>query len=133
MKIPNYLVGIGFALFIFTLPLLDLAEGLLRFRNGSICFAICIALFAVGWLGGGDAKIFPVVYLFIPSAWALSYLFGFAASLLIGMILMWAARRVIPPAKSNWVSLQQGAHFPMGISFALSGLFFAFLAAISLG
>lgn len=132
MKIPNSLVAIGLALFLVSLPFLDFQEAIARIRVGAICFGLCLVLFAIGWLGGGDAKMLPVVFLFIPSSWVISYMFGFAASLLIGMILMWGARSIFGRPDSRWASLLPGAAFPMGISMALSGLSFAGWAVVTL-
>lgn len=132
MKIPNRLVAIGFVLFLVTLPFIDFHEAVARARDGAICFGLCLVLFAMGWLGGGDAKMLPVVFLFIPSPWVISYMFGFAASLMIGMILIWALRMMFGHPDSAWKSMQPGAAFPMGISMAMSGLSFAFWAIVTL-
>ena len=128
MKIPNYLVICGLALFVLSLPFLDVDEAVARGIAGGICLAICLALFGLRWLGGGDAKMLPVAFLFIPSAWVTSYMFGFAFSLLIGMVLIWTARAVFGRADADWISLRPGSAFPMGISIAMSGLFFAGLS-----
>ena len=123
---------IGFILFLVSSPFLDFQETMARARDGAICFGFCILLFAIGWLGGGDAKMLPVVFLFMPGPWVISYMFVFAASLVIGMILIWGARSIFGRADSTWISLHPGAAFPMGISMAISGLSFASWTVITL-
>lgn len=129
LKIPNYLVLSGVVLFVLSLPLLDFDEAVARGIAGIVCLAICLVLFGIHWLGGGDAKMLPVVFLFVPSGWVTSYLFSFAFSLIIGMALIWGVRIACGRADANWISLRPDSAFPMGVSIALSGLFVAGLAA----
>lgn len=130
MKIPNYLVLSGLAVFVLSVPFLDYDEALARGLAGIICLAICLVLFAMRWLGGGDTKMLPVVFLFIPSAWVTAYMFSFAFSLIIGMVLVWGARIAFGRTDAKWISLRPGSAFPMGVSIALSGLFFAGLGFV---
>ncbi len=125
LTIPNYLVVTGIVIFVCSLPLLDYQETFARVLAGVVCFTFCLVMFAMRWVGGGDAKMMPVVFLFVPSAWISSYIFGFAFSLIIGMTLVWAARVAFGRADAGWISLRPDAAFPMGVSIALSGLFLA--------
>ena len=118
MIIPNRLSIIGLALFAASLPLLGMQSWLMHLGIGTIAFVICVGLFAAGWFGGGDAKILPVTMLFVPTALMPLYLYSFAASMLIGMVSIWAVRQRFAAPDAQWVSLQKGAAFPMGISIA---------------
>lgn len=118
MRIPNMLSLIGLTIFACSLPFIGLDEWLMRAAVGASCFAICFALFAVGWLGGGDAKILPVTILFVPVRFLEVFMFSFAVAMLMGMLVIWCARRRYSHPRSLWVSMQPGAAFPMGISIA---------------
>ena len=120
MRIPNWLSWAGLAIFTATLPVLGLEEWFLRAAVGAIAFAFCFGLFAIGWLGGGDAKILPVTLLFVPLNILSVYMFAFSAAMLIGMVAIWVARRRFSHENALWVSMKPGAAFPMGISIAAS-------------
>ena len=122
MKIPNRLSLAGIGIFvlaaIFYLPQ-DIA--LTRAAAGAIAFAICFILFMFRVFGGGDAKIFPVLILFVPLPALSVYLLGFSASMLAGMVGIFLVRQIVNRDAATWVSMKPGAGFPMGISIALSG------------
>ncbi len=128
MRIPNWLSWQGLALFAFCLPILGIDVWGVRALVGACAFAVCFGLYAMGWLGGGDAKIFPVTMLFVPISVLPLYMFSFSAAMCAGMIGIWCARSVYASPDSNWVSMKPGAAFPMGISIAGS-LPLALLAA----
>jgi prepilin peptidase CpaA len=107
-------------LFVICLPVLGLNEWLARSALGAAAFAICFGLFAIGWLGGGDAKILPVTMLFVPISHLPLYLFAFSGCMLLGMIGIWLARQQFAHPQTTWVSMRPGAAFPMGISIAAS-------------
>lgn len=120
MRIPNRLSWVGVALFVASLPVLGADVWSLRVLAGAAAFAICFGLFAVGWLGGGDAKILPVTFLFVPTGLLPVYLFSFSAAMVLGMVGIWLARQRLSRPDASWVSMQPGAAFPMGISIAAS-------------
>ena len=120
MKIPNKLSLIGLGLFAASFPVLGYEAWLLHLVAGVCVFAVCFGLFAVGWFGGGDAKILPVTVLFVPSGLLQLYMFSFSAAMLLGMAAMWCVRQQYTNPDSSWVSLKPNAHFPMGISIAAS-------------
>lgn len=120
MKIPNTLSLIGLGLFVACLPLLGWDVWLMHVAAGVVAFVVCIALFAAGWFGGGDAKILPVTLLFVPTDILPLYMYAFAASMLIGMSGIWAVRQKLARPDAIWVSMQSGAAFPMGIAIATS-------------
>ncbi len=121
MRIPNLYCLVGLAVFVVTLPALNFDDVLLRLVSGIICFVICFALFAVGWLGGGDAKILPVVVLLIPPTYLSIFLFLFSAAMLAGLIGMPFVRRCIGHS-DRFVSTAQTREFPMGIAIGAAGV-----------
>jgi prepilin peptidase CpaA len=120
MRIPNSLSWAGLAVFALGLPFLGFDEGLSRCLVGLMAFGICFGLFAAGWLGGGDAKIFPVTILFVPPDHLPMFLFSFSAAMIAGMVAIWCVRQRLSHPEAVWVSMKPGAAFPMGISIATS-------------
>ncbi|MEM1351680.1 MAG: SDR family NAD(P)-dependent oxidoreductase, partial [Pseudomonadota bacterium] len=120
MKIPNRLSWMGLGLFALCLPIIGWDDWGLRAIGGGIAFFVCFCLFAAGWFGGGDAKILPVTFLFVPTDLLPLYLFSFSAAMMLGMAGMWLVRTRLSQPGMIWVSLQPGAAFPMGISIAAS-------------
>lgn len=120
MKIPNYLSFIGLGLFLLAVPFLGLEAALIRSSVCAVAFLMCFGLFAIGWLGGGDAKILPVTLLFVPLSILPVYLISFALCMLVGMICIWGVRQRYAHENAIWVSMKPNALFPMGISIAAS-------------
>ena len=66
MTIPNYLVLAVLALYVASLAVsFDLSGILFDLLAAAIIFAVCFVLFAMGWLGGGDAKLAPGAVLWV--------------------------------------------------------------------
>lgn len=60
LTIPNYLVLAVLALYVVHLANgFDVSDVLFDLLAAAIVFAVCFVLFALGWLGGGDAKLAP--------------------------------------------------------------------------
>lgn len=60
LTIPNYLVLAVLALYAASWTVnFNLSDILFDLLAASIVFAVCFVLFALGWLGGGDAKLAP--------------------------------------------------------------------------
>lgn len=129
LRIPNTMVMTGLCLFLLCAPLLGTTEALTRAVIGGLAFAICAGMFALRVMGGGDAKMIPVMFLFVPSHLASVYLIVFGWSLLLGMILIHVVRRGGQSGFAEWESMQTDAEFPMGVSIALSGFIFLAYAA----
>jgi prepilin peptidase CpaA len=122
-KIPNALSLVGLAVFALTclifLPLPEIADRLL---GGLIVFAVCFVLFAVGMMGGGDAKLLPVIALFIPAGDALLVLIILSVCGLAGLLVI---RLVAPRAASlplgvaaEWQVWSSRKHFPYAYAMA---------------
>lgn len=120
MRIPNTLVLLALGLFVLTLPFLfhDTHEMLWRTLAGVATFVVCFALFALRVFGGGDAKLFPVIMLFVPTSLWSEFLMTFSLSMGITMALFLPVRRMVPAEMTGWKSLTPDGRFPMGIAFA---------------
>jgi prepilin peptidase CpaA len=130
LRIPNTMVMAGLGLFLLCAPLLGGSEAMMRAAISVLAFVVCVGLFAIRVMGGGDAKMIPVVFLFIPSEMAVRYLIVFGWSLPLGMMLVFLARRSVQTKLAGWASLKADAEFPMGVSIALSGVIFLTYAAM---
>lgn len=120
MRIPNRLSWAGLMIFAFCVPLLGVEAWSARILVALAAFSVCFGLFAVGWLGGGDAKILPVTFLFVPVSLLPLFLFSFCFAMILGMVAIWCARQRLSHPDAVWVSMQPGAAFPMGLSIAAS-------------
>ena len=127
-RIPNAKVLAGLALFALTAPFLPAGELNPRLLAGGLAFLICFALYAWGKMGGGDAKLLPVILLFVPAGEIALYLFALAAGLALGIAVLLGARRTLAPHWQPWPSLEPGAPLPVGLPFALSGICYLALA-----
>lgn len=66
MTIPNYLVLAVLALYVVSLSVnFILSDILFDLLAAVIIFVACFVLFALGWLGGGDAKLAPGAVLWV--------------------------------------------------------------------
>lgn len=94
---------------------------------GAAVLAVTFACFAMGWIGGGDAKLAPVVALWMGTGLSLEFLVYMA---LVGGAMSWAflAFRAVPlpvfAAKQEWVARlhQKGNGVPYGIAIAAGAL-----------
>ncbi|TCT07228.1 prepilin peptidase CpaA [Tepidamorphus gemmatus] len=129
MTIPNRLT-IAFALLFAPaaafagLPLADIG---LHLAAGAAMLAVAFGLFAMGWIGGGDAKFFAATALWLGWGGLLAYALYFS---LIGGALtlaILAARAVPLPAllgRAQWLLRLHDARsgIPYGIALAVAGL-----------
>jgi prepilin peptidase CpaA len=94
---------------------------------GLLMLCIGIGMFALGWLGGGDAKLLAATSLWIGFGHLVGYLLiaGIAGGLLAIAILMY--RSILPPlwlARQDWALRLHSARggIPYGIALAAAGL-----------
>jgi prepilin peptidase CpaA len=125
LRIPNAIVLASLVVFVFCVPLIGLPEAIMRLAVSAVVFAICVGLYAFRIMGGGDTKMIPAMFFFIPGDEALSYTIIFAWSLLGGIILVRLMRLRLQHENASWVSMRPNAEFPVGTAISLSG--FAFL------
>jgi len=129
MTISNKLTLALVAAFVILAPLTDMdlqAFGMHWAAAGAV-LAVAFFCFAMGWIGGGDAKLAAVTTLWLGSAHALEFiaiasLFGGALTLLI-----LSFRRSVLPAfiiRQPWVQRLHNdrAGVPYGVALAAAGL-----------
>lgn len=122
MTIPNRLVGAGLVVLLPFALLLEPSEVLARLAVAGGVLAFSLAAFAARLMGGGDAKMLPVMALCIPGGWLAEYLLVFAASILVSLVAIALARRFATARAGGLVALRAGSPFPLGVPIALSGL-----------
>jgi prepilin peptidase CpaA len=128
LRIPNLLSIAGFAAFIVFAAVYPPADLLPRLAVAATVFLLGVAGFALRLLGGGDVKFLPVLMLFVPLHLLVSFGNVFSASLLLGVALVALLRRLPGIADAGWASFGGRGKFPMGVSIALAGLSFPWVA-----
>jgi prepilin peptidase CpaA len=115
-------------------PVVALALGLplgaigLSFAVGAGALVLGMGMFAAGWIGGGDAKLFAAAALWLGLPAALSYLLftGFAGgALAVGLLALRSAKvRAAMPAAPAWFTrlTEPGENVPYGVAIAVGAL-----------
>jgi prepilin peptidase CpaA len=129
MTIPNRLsLGLAAAFLLFAvLGGMAWSDLLSHLGAGAMMLALCFALFALGWVGGGDAKLCAATSLWLGFDALMPY--GLYASIAGGglTLLILSARGVPLPAFALGWSWLERLHdektgIPYGIALALAGL-----------
>ena len=128
MRIPNLLSLIAVAIFVVSTLLFPPADLVLRLVIALLVFALGIVAFAFRLVGGGDVKLLSALMLLVPANGIVVFANVFSASLIAGIILLLAARRIPATRKWGWKSFGGSQRFPMGLSIAMSGLAFPVIA-----
>ena len=132
LKIPNRLVLIMLAVFLFSAPVfLSFHEVAYRAFSGIFVFALGFVGFALRLWGGGDVKAIAVLSLFVPGSYLLLFAYIFSASMAAGIMIVFASRSILGHPQTQWSAMRPGAGYPMGVSIAMSGIILP-LAAIVL-
>ncbi len=121
MTIPNYLVLAVAALWVASLTVnFDLSGILFDLLAGLIVFVVCFVLFALGWLGGGDAKLAPGAVLWAGYDGFLEFVVAMTLAggvLAIALLLGRAGLRAAGAAQDRLpVILQRASPVPYGIA-----------------
>jgi prepilin peptidase CpaA len=109
---------------VYRLPFEQLA---LHAGAGAAMLVVCFALFAFGWIGGGDAKLAAVTALWIgPELLPVYVLISSFAGGLLTLSILHMRTHPLPGFATNWSWLQR-LHaprngVPYGIALALAGL-----------
>jgi prepilin peptidase CpaA len=100
----------------------------LHLLAGMIGLFAGMALFAKGWIGGGDAKLFAVASLWL--GWNVLFEYTLMASLLGGVLtlsLIGLRRIVLPPflMRQEWLArlADKNAGVPYGVALSVAALF----------
>lgn len=130
MTIPNRLslaLLAGFAVF-WVASGLSTQAALLHFGAGAVVLFVAFALFAFGWIGGGDAKLAAATALWLGFGTLMEYLFiaSLAGGALTFAILM-LRKFPLPPFALRWDWLSRlhepSSGVPYGIALAGAALF----------
>lgn len=124
MRIPNVLtfiaLGVVAVAFLFVPP----ADLWTRLAVAAIVLVLGVAAFAFRLIGGGDVKILPALLLAVPTYCLSIFANVFAASMIVGIVLVLALRRLPVINGLGWKTFGGSTKFPMGLSIAMSGLAF---------
>ncbi len=129
MTIPNWISGALIILFVLTAPLSGLGWSAIGFQVliGLAALALTIAMFAFGWIGGGDAKLFAAAALWM--GWPGLFMFAAYAALAGGaltIILLLARKYPMPSHLHAWKwsarLLKEGGDVPYGIGICVGAL-----------
>jgi prepilin peptidase CpaA len=121
LKIRNLQVLVAFGLFATASPfLLGIEELSIRLMAAALTFSICFVLFSLRLIGGGDAKMMPVVILFIPSGELVLFLRIFAGALLLVSLGSLFLQRTPGLRRPGWASAHDRRQVPVGVAMALA-------------
>lgn len=129
MTIPNRLtLGLAGAFLVFAIAArLSPWEILMCAAAGAIVLAVCFGMFAMGWMGGGDAKLAAATALWFGFAPLLDYLLVAAvAGGFLTLGLLWMRTLPLPSFALGWPWLvrlhDRKTGIPYGIALALAAL-----------
>ena len=129
MTIPNRVSIVLVAAFAVAAAMLGIGWWALasHVAAGLLMLAVGIAMFALGWLGGGDAKLLAATALWLGFDQLLPYLLLTAmAGGALSMAILAYRRMMLPPwlARQGWAFNLHGARsgIPYGIALAAAGL-----------
>lgn len=127
LTIPNYLVLAVLALYAVSLTVkFDLSDILFDLLAAAIVFAVCFALFALGWLGGGDAKLAPGAVLWAGYDGFLEFVIAMTLAggvLAIVLLILRAGLRTAGASQDRLpVVLQWASPVPYGIAISAGAI-----------
>lgn len=129
MTIPNWISGVVIVLFMIAAPLSGMGWSAigLHVLVGFGALAITMAMFAFGWIGGGDAKLFAVTAMWM--GWSGLLMFAVYTALAGGVLtlfLLLARQWPMPSHLQAWKwsarLLKEGGDVPYGIGICVGAL-----------
>ncbi len=134
MTIPNKLVmAMAVAFIAVGITVLPYDIFLWRFLVGLIVLAVGFLLFAIGGMGGGDAKFGAVMVLFVAYEDLVSFVLILALVTLIAVTLHFIIGKM-PFAKNlatNWKSWEKNKKFPLGFGMGAALVCYLVLEAVT--
>jgi prepilin peptidase CpaA len=141
MTVPNRIAIVLVAGFLLLAPVvgLSLSEVGLHVLLGVAALALAFGCFAMGWIGGGDAKLFAATVLWLGPALIFTYSLTTAllgGALTLGILLWRGMPLPVAFAGQGWLVRLHDAKegVPYGIALAVAGLLAypetAFMAAV---
>jgi len=143
MTIPNWISLALLGLFVVTAPLIGLswAQFGIHIIIGFAALILTIGMFALGWIGGGDAKLFAAAALWMGWPDVLAYtLVSALAGGVLTVFLLFARKTALPPFfyAQKWSArlLKKGGDVPYGVALCAGALYLfpqseLFLSAVS--
>ncbi|PHR52623.1 MAG: hypothetical protein COA47_17630 [Robiginitomaculum sp.] len=130
MTIPNWISLTLLGLFLLAAPLIGLSWGEfgLHMAVGFGALALTIAMFALGWIGGGDAKLFAAAALWMGWPDILSYaVISALAGGVLTVLLILARKTALPPVlyTQEWSArlLKKDGDVPYGMALCAGALY----------
>jgi prepilin peptidase CpaA len=121
LKIRNVQVLIALGFFVMASPfLLGMEELSIRLLAAALTFSICFVLFSLRLIGGGDAKMMPVLILFVPSGELVFFLRVFAGTLLMVSLGSLFLQRNPGLRPAGWTRVEGRRQVPVGVAMALA-------------
>ncbi|MEM7543918.1 MAG: prepilin peptidase [Pseudomonadota bacterium] len=129
MEIPNWLTGGAAVIFtVLVFATLPQSDALWRVAGAAIVFVICVALFFLRQMGGGDAKSAPGFALLVAPPDVAVVLFLLSVIALMGLATITLLRRT-RLAGGEWKMWQDKTKFPYGVALGLTALIYLSLVA----
>ncbi len=129
MTIPNWLTGGAFVVFaVLVFFGLGLEDALTRLMGAGIVLVVSFIMFAIGGLGGGDAKAATAFALLIAPVDAGFVLMALAINGLLGVGVLFLLRRT-PLADGNWKMWSEPKRFPYGLTLGATLILYTALVA----
>ena len=129
MTIPNWMTGAAFVIFAALVFIgLDLETALTRLMGAGIVLVVSFILFAVGGLGGGDAKAATAFALLIAPVDAGFVLMALAINGLVGVGVLFLLRRT-SLAEGDWKMWSEPKRFPYGLTLGATLILYTALVA----
>jgi prepilin peptidase CpaA len=129
MTIPNRIcAALAIGYFVLAVAVgAPLAVILIHFSCGAAVLAAMFGMFALGWIGGGDAKLAAATSLWL--GWGLMFDYGASAALYGGaltLLILFGRRFVLPTwlSRHDWIARlhDRKSGVPYGIALAAAGL-----------
>ena len=129
MTIPNWLTAGAFVIFATLVFIgLDLDAALARMMGAGIVLVVSFILFAIGGLGGGDAKAATAFALLIAPIDAGFVLMALAVNGLLGIGVLFLLRRT-SLAEGDWKMWSEPKRFPYGLTLGVTLILYLALVA----
>ncbi len=122
MKIPNALSLAAVAVFAATAAVAPADDLLPRLAIAAAVLGIGLVSYIFGLFGGGDVKMLSALLLFVPVSTLPLFAYVFSASMLAGITIVLALRRLPSAHRPGWKSVSGSTGFPMGLSIAMAGI-----------
>ena len=122
MRIPNAISLVAIVIFAVAATIAPPDDLVPRIAVAAAVFGIGLVTYLFGLFGGGDVKMLSALLLFVPAPTLAIFAYVFSASMLAGIAIMLALRRVPAAHRLGWKSISGSTGFPMGLSIAMAGV-----------